>query len=146
MPAESASSARVDSPGTAHDNPRFRRPLAAGPGGPRSLAARGPDMLAMALQSAPPEAPSLLASLFPILVLLFISWLLLFRPMMREKKAKESMRTSLKAGDRVITIGGIHGAVTRLSDRTVHVRVADGVQVEFSTSAIAAVVPPEERQ
>ncbi len=102
-------------------------------------------MLALALQAAPAAAPSLLSSLFPILILLFISWLLLFRPMMREKREKEAMRSSLKAGDRVITLGGIHGSVTRVAERTVHVRVADGVQLEFSTSAISQVLAPEER-
>lgn len=99
------------------------------------------------LQSASPAgSPSLLAQLFPFILLLGISWLLLFRPMMKEKREKQAMRDSLKSGDRVMSIGGIHGTVTKLGERTVHVQVAPGVQIEFARTAIASILPSESKE
>lgn len=93
------------------------------------------------LQQAP--APTGLAQLanaaFPFLMLVGLSWFLLFRPMMKEKKEKQEMRDSLKSGDRIVTIGGIHGVVTKMGERTIHVRVADGVQIELSRTAVATI-------
>lgn len=101
----------------------------------------------LALQAAAPGLSEIGASFLPIVVLLFLSWLLLFRPMMKERREKESMRSELKTGDRVLTIGGLYGTVTKLGDRSIHLRVADGVQVEFARSAIASLVaPPSERE
>ena len=104
-------------------------------------------MPALLLQSAPPAGlADLAASAFPIVVLLFISYLLLFRPMMKEKREKQEMREALKAGDRILTIGGIYGTVTRMGDRAVHVRIAEGVQIELARAAIASVVPAEGKE
>lgn len=99
------------------------------------------------IQSAAPSGfQQLAASAFPFLLLLGISWLLLFRPMMKEKREKQEMRESLTSGDRIMTIGGIHGTVTKLGDRTIHVRVADGVQIEVSRTAVATIIAPETKE
>jgi preprotein translocase subunit YajC len=105
-------------------------------------------MTALLLQSAPPAGlADLAASAFPIVVLLFISWLLLFRPMMKEKREKQEMREALKPGDRILTIGGIYGTVTRMADeRAIFVRVAQGVELEMARTAVATVVPTEGKE
>ena len=46
----------------------------------------------------------------------------------------------IKKGDKVVTIGGIHGVIAAVKDSTVIVRVEDGVKIEFNRSAIASVV------
>jgi len=86
------------------------------------------------------------ANFVPFAVLLLLGWLLFIRPMSKERKQKEEMRAALKGGDKVLTIGGMHGTVTRLDDQKVTLRVADGVQIQFARSAIATVltVGPEE--
>src|SRR5687768_1943338 len=72
---------------------RGRRPQRPGP---RRRTSAMPVLL---LQSAPPAGfADLAASAFPIVVLVFISWLLLFRPMMKEKREKQEMRDALKSG------------------------------------------------
>ena len=98
------------------------------------------------LQSSPPGLADLGASLLPIVALLFISWLLLFRPMVKERREKEAMRDAMKSGDRVLTVGGLYGTVTKLGDKTVHLRVANGVEIEFARSAIASLIAPEEKE
>jgi len=42
----------------------------------------------------------------------------------------------LKVGDRVVTSGGIFGSITKLSDRSVQLQIADKVRIEVSKAAI----------
>jgi preprotein translocase subunit YajC len=77
---------------------------------------------------------------------LVIMWLLVLRPESRRRKETQAMLGALKQGDRVVTIGGMHGVVASIADKTVKVRV-DTLTMDFDRSAIARVVrdePPRE--
>jgi preprotein translocase subunit YajC len=50
------------------------------------------------------------------------------------------MLNALKKGDKVITVGGIHGVVSSTKEKTVIVKVDDNTKIEFSRNAIASVV------
>ena len=52
---------------------------------------------------------------------------------------------TVKKGDKVVTIGGIHGVVSSTKDKTVIVKVDDGCKIEFSRSAIAGVENTDEK-
>jgi len=78
------------------------------------------------------------------MVLMFVvMYFVLIRPQRNRQKQLEALLKSLKVGDDVVTIGGAHGVVTSLKDKTVMVRIADGVKVEFDRSAIASVAKDE---
>ena len=96
--------------------------------------------------AAPQGFAQMFSSLGLILSFLLVGYLFFIKPISRERREKETMREALKAGDRVLTIGGVHGTVTRLGDRTVHLRVADGVQMEFARTAIASIVAQEQKE
>jgi preprotein translocase subunit YajC len=50
------------------------------------------------------------------------------------------MLSALKKGDRIVTIGGVHGVISTVRESSVVVKVDDNTKVEFSRSAIATVV------
>ena len=50
------------------------------------------------------------------------------------------MRNAISKGDKVVTIGGIHGTVSSVKERTVIIKVEDGARIEFDRSAIASVI------
>ena len=50
------------------------------------------------------------------------------------------MIDALKKGDKVVTIGGIHGVISSVKDQTVIVKVDDDAKIEFTRSAIASVI------
>jgi preprotein translocase subunit YajC len=75
--------------------------------------------------------------LFPFAVMLLIFYVIVLLPMRRRQKKVQEFQTSLKVGDKIITTGGIHGLVTRLSDATVQVQIADRVRIEVSRAAVA---------
>ena len=72
----------------------------------------------------------------PILPLLFLCVYVFWRQH-REQKRRSQLLGSLKKGERVVTIGGMLGTITALNDRTVTLRVAEKVEIEFLRSSVA---------
>ena len=70
-------------------------------------------------------------------------YFLMIRPQNKKQKETQKMLDALKKGDKVITIGGIHGTVSNVKDDTVTVKVDDNCRIEFNRSAIASVVNPK---
>ena len=79
--------------------------------------------------------------LLPLVLLVFIMYVLLIRPQKRKEKAINAMRSSIKVGDDVITIGGIYGKVTRVRDESLTIQVgADRTKIEVTRWAISKLV------
>ena len=72
--------------------------------------------------------------LLGLMVLIF--YFFMIRPQMKKQKELKNFRENLKAGDKVVTIGGIHGKILEVSDTTVLVQ-AEGTKIRFDKSAIA---------
>lgn len=87
--------------------------------------------------------PNLFASFLPILAVIAIFYLLIYRPMRRRQKNLEQMIAGLKNGDKVITNGGIYGTVAGIRDNTVLLKVSDQVKLEVAKSAIASLQAPD---
>nr|WP_092069707.1 preprotein translocase subunit YajC [Dendrosporobacter quercicolus]NSL46469.1 preprotein translocase subunit YajC [Dendrosporobacter quercicolus DSM 1736] len=79
----------------------------------------------------------MLASYGPILFMGFVFYFLLYRPQKKEQQRRTNMLDSLKKGDRVITAGGIHGAITALTEKLVTIKIADKVEINVSRTAIS---------
>ena len=89
--------------------------------------------------SAPSGSGSLLGTLFPFLLIIVIFYFFLIRPQNKKQKETEKMLNALKKGDKVITIGGIHGVVSSVKEKTVIVKVDDDCKIEFNRTAISSV-------
>ena len=83
---------------------------------------------------------SLLISMLPILLIFVIFYFFIIRPQNKKQKETDRMIAALKKGDKVVTIGGIHGTVVQTKEKTVIVKVDDNAKLEFLRSAIATVV------
>jgi preprotein translocase subunit YajC len=82
----------------------------------------------------------LLGNPLVFMVLMFvIMYFLLIRPQRQRQKALDLLISSVKVGDHVVLGGGEHGIVTSVKDKTVMVKVADNVKIEYERSAIASV-------
>ena len=81
-----------------------------------------------------------MSSILMIVVIVAIFYFLLIRPENKRKKQAEEMRSSLKKGDWLTTIGGVYGRVVSITDRTVVIETSeDRVRLEFLKSAIGQV-------
>lgn len=75
-----------------------------------------------------------------------IFYVLLIRPQKKEQKKLEALIANVKKGDKIVTIGGIHGIISLAKERTVIVKVDEGCKIEMSRSAIATVIQePKEK-
>ncbi|MCG7345033.1 preprotein translocase subunit YajC [Sporosarcina sp. ACRSL] len=83
---------------------------------------------------------SMLGTLLPIIAMFAIMWFLLIRPAQKRQKQTKQMQDSLKRGDKVITIGGLHGVIDAVDDTSVFLKVADGTTLQFDRQAVGRVV------
>lgn len=72
-------------------------------------------------------------------LMMVMMYFILIRPQRKKQKDQETLQKALSAGDEVITIGGAHGVVVTVHEKTVTVRVAEG-KIEFDRSAISVKV------
>lgn len=82
---------------------------------------------------------SLISSVVPFLLIIVIFYFFLIRPQNKKQKETEKMLNALKKGDKIITIGGIHGTISSVKERTVIVKVDDNCKIEFNRSAVSSV-------
>lgn len=92
------------------------------------------------LQTGTPAQGNFLMTVLPFVLIIGIFYLFIIRPQNKKQKETEKMIAALKKGDKVITIGGIHGVVHQTKEKTVIVKVDDSTKIEFNRSAIASVV------
>jgi preprotein translocase subunit YajC len=79
-------------------------------------------------------------SLLPLILFFAIFYFLLIRPQQKRQKAVQQMQANLQKGDKVITIGGLHGIIDSLDEHTVVIRAGDGSRLTYDRAAIREVV------
>ena len=76
-------------------------------------------------------------------VMLVLMWVLLIQPQRRRQQQQARLLAELKAGDEVITVGGLYGRVQSLDDDSVQLEVAPQTSVRVAKSAVATRVAPQ---
>jgi preprotein translocase subunit YajC len=94
-------------------------------------------LLAQTPGGAPPSNP--IGTFLPIVLMFVIMYFLLIRPQRNRQKELEKLVSAVKVGDHVVLNGGEHGIITSVKDKTIMLKVADNVKIEYERSAIAAV-------
>jgi preprotein translocase subunit YajC len=82
---------------------------------------------------------SIFSALVPILLVFLIFYFMILRPQQKKQKDREKLLSSVQKGDKVITVGGIHGTVIGLEEKTVLVQISDDVKVKFERSSISSI-------
>ena len=95
------------------------------------------SLVLMAADSA--SSASLTSSLIMFAAIILIFYFLIYRPQKKRDKEAKAMLAAMKKGDKVVTIGGIHGTIVTVKDKTVVVKVDDSARIEFSKEAISSV-------
>jgi preprotein translocase subunit YajC len=90
---------------------------------------------ALVIAMADPGQAGLLQFL-PFAMIIAIFYFLILMPMKKRQKKVQEFQEGLKVGDKVVTTGGIYGQITRVSDKSVQVQIADKVRIEIARAAI----------
>ncbi len=103
----------------------------------------GLGILAMAApqggaQGAAPQSSMFMFVWLGLMVALF--YFMLIRPQKRREKERQALLNAVKTGDRVLFAGGFLGVVANVKEKTLVVKIADGVKVEVVRGAISQVL------
>lgn len=74
-----------------------------------------------------------------LVLMLVVFYFFLIRPQQKKQKELKAFRENLKQGDKVVTIGGIHGKILEITDTTVLIN-SEGTKLRFEKSAISTAV------
>lgn len=74
-----------------------------------------------------------------LVAMLGVFYLFMIRPQMKKQKEQKAFREGLKQGDKVVTIGGIHGKILEVTDTTVLIN-SEGTKLRMEKSAISQTV------
>jgi len=97
------------------------------------------DLYLLAQAATPATQPNLLVQMMPLVFIFVIFYFLLIRPQQKRQKEHQKLVDSIKTGDRVVTNSGIHGTIANVKEKTVIVKVADNVKIEFDRAAVVSV-------
>ncbi|HEY8345110.1 MAG TPA: preprotein translocase subunit YajC [Bacillota bacterium] len=75
----------------------------------------------------------------PMILVFVIFWFILIMPQRKQQKQRQAMLDALKKGDKVITIGGIHGEILEIDGDDLRLRIGDKVEIKILRSAISRV-------
>jgi len=90
------------------------------------------------LQQQAQTPNSSIVSFLPLIFIFGIFYLIVFLPARRRQKKLQEMIDNLKAGDKVVTSGGIYGTIVGFKDDRIQLRIAENVKVELSRNAVTA--------
>jgi len=106
------------------------------------------DLLLLA-QGAPPagqQSGSIMQLLVPMALMMVIAYVILIRPQRRKQREHEDRVKRVKAGDRIVTNGGVHGTIAAVKDQTFMMKIADNVKLEIEKSSIMRILNTEEAE
>ncbi|HHU50756.1 MAG TPA: preprotein translocase subunit YajC [Firmicutes bacterium] len=75
----------------------------------------------------------------PMILVFVIFWFILIMPQRKQQKQRQAMLDALKKGDKVITIGGIHGEILEIDGDDLRLRIGDKVEIKVLRSAVSRV-------
>ncbi|MDG4655396.1 preprotein translocase subunit YajC [Ectobacillus antri] len=87
---------------------------------------------------------ALVTQVLPLVLMFAVFYFLLIRPQQKRQKAVAAMQSGLQKGDRIITIGGLHGVIDSVSDTTVVIKTGDGSHLTFERNAVREVTAKKE--
>lgn len=86
-----------------------------------------------------------ITSMILMMVIIFgIFYFLVIRPQQQQQSEREEMISNLETGDRVVTVGGLHGQITSLSEDTLKLNIAKDIKVTLDRDKVAGVKTPDE--
>ena len=92
------------------------------------------------------DTMAMINAVLPFFLMCGIFYFMLWKPQKKQQQDRQNLLNSLKKGDKIITIGGIYGTITDLSEKTVKVEIAEGVEITMVRSAVSNFQDPNRTQ
>lgn len=96
------------------------------------------NLLSILLQAAPAAGASNYSGILMMVLIFVVFYFFMIRPQQKRQKEIKKQREAMKAGDSVVTSGGIYGKVKDIKETTVIVEVADNVRIKVDKNSVFA--------
>lgn len=80
-----------------------------------------------------------IGTIIPLILMFVLFYFLLIRPQQKRQKAVQKMQSDLKKGDKIVTIGGLHGFIDSIDENKAVIKCGDGSRLTFERNAIREV-------
>ena len=98
------------------------------------------------LQAGATGQSNALVTFLPLLLVFVVFYFFMIRPQQKKQKEIQKARAALKAGDKVITAGGIYGKIKEIGDTYMLIEISDGVRIRVDkTSVFASVADAQQK-
>ncbi|MGL4412329.1 MAG: preprotein translocase subunit YajC [Bacteroidales bacterium] len=81
---------------------------------------------------------SMIQSIVMMVLIIGVFYFFMIRPQAKKQKEINNFRAALKAGDQVVTAGGIYGVIKSMDETTVKLEIADNVRIKVEKNSIFA--------
>jgi preprotein translocase subunit YajC len=97
------------------------------------------NFLTIILMAAPAdgEKSNPLTSLLPFVLILVIIYFFMIRPQSKKAKEQRSYKDTVKKGDKIITIGGVHAKIVEIKEKDFIIEVGNGVKMTIQKEAVS---------
>ena len=103
------------------------------------------DALAQTAAAAAPQA-SVASTLVQLALIFLVFYFILIRPQQKKIAQHQAMLDAIKAGDKVITGGGVYGTVTKADEMKLDVKIAEGLVITVNRATIRDVINDEKKE
>jgi preprotein translocase subunit YajC len=86
------------------------------------------------------------SGIFPMMLIFVVFYFLLIMPQKKRQRELQEKIANLKAGDRIVTTGGIIGKISEVRETSLLIRSADKSMLEVARSAVADLDKEEEKK
>ncbi|HKZ01672.1 MAG TPA: preprotein translocase subunit YajC [Pyrinomonadaceae bacterium] len=86
-----------------------------------------------------------LLQFLPIVLIFVVFYMLLIRPQQKRQRQLQETISQLKAGDRIVTTGGVIGIITTVKDASFLIRSADKTILEIARTSVAGIEQEEKK-
>lgn len=95
------------------------------------------NTLFLLLAATSSKGPGGFSGIFFLALIMVVFYFFFIMPQTKKNKAQRKFREALKKGDKVVTIGGIHGKVAEVKEKTVVLDIAPNIKINVEKSAIS---------
>jgi preprotein translocase subunit YajC len=78
-----------------------------------------------------------IGSFIPLILIIVVFYFFMIRPQLKKAKDQKKFRENIKVGDKIVTIGGIHGKISEIQETTFIITVEGGVRLKIEKNAIS---------
>lgn len=83
--------------------------------------------------------PNFLVTMLPLLLIFVVFYFFIIRPQKKRETERKALIAAVKKGDRIVTLGGIHGTVQQVDEASLLVQVDSNVKLRIDKNAVASV-------